>query len=102
MAAFGNYDGSRPAAFLLSRRARIDPVDNISGTCSSDAKIERSRRHLIPGLTSMSSFSPAVNLNSGDFVYQMRGNGIWRFGGNGERPNLAVVSLTGKATWPLD
>ena len=50
----------------------------------------------------MSLFSPAVNLNSGDFVYQMRGNGIWRFGGNGERPNLAVVSLTGKATWPLE
>jgi hypothetical protein len=50
----------------------------------------------------MSSFSLTVNLNSDDFVYQMRGDGIWRFGGNRERPNLVVVSLTGKATRPLD
>jgi hypothetical protein len=44
----------------------------------------------------MSSFSPTVNLNSGDFVYQMRGNGIWRFGGNGERPNLNASGFEAK------
>ena len=41
-----------------------------------------------------------MNQNFGYFVYQMRGSGICRFGGDREQPDLAVVSLMEKATRP--